>query len=232
MKAPITIILTILSYTIHGQDIQLTLPSMQTCIDSAIEKSASVGYFVAKVERMEKQVSLARREIFKYVKVDAYYGGGQFGDIALIESSTSDPLTSTRSVTQQRYVVGASASIPLSVVTNRKKQTDLYKSEKNQAAYEIENAKKAVADEVIEVYHSVVLSQKLLRIKTLDMENMELSYLKAKKDFENGLGEIADYAIVQQMYYKAQADHAIALTKLSETSSLLEELTGLAIKNY
>jgi outer membrane protein TolC len=209
-----------------NRDFAELLPPLEALIDSAIEKNSFIEYRDLQIVINDLQLKSAKIDWTRSVGVQASYGYGNFYNNS-ISSETSSGSTIESSRSEIKYLAAVSLNIPLYSILNRKSDIKRARVEKEQAESMARLQRDELRQLVIKQYNTVILNQRLLKIKTKYFETAALSLQIADKQFLNGVIPVDEYARLNQIFASAEADYETARSEFQTSLLILQEITGL-----
>jgi len=84
---------------------------------------------------------------------------------------------------------------------------------------------------VIKQYQDVILKQKLLTIKSLNLGSATVNMEMVEKQFRNGVIPVAEYVRLSDMTSRIQSDYELAKSDFILAKQLLEDTVGFTFAN-
>jgi outer membrane protein TolC len=213
------------SNTIENAD-DISLPPLQVVIDSALTRNG-----MRKFRNQEigvKESRLASERIFwtrnlNFVAETSYGNLNNFSTNADRAGSTS-ALTNT---TQYNYGAGLSVRFPIFDLINRKNQINLAKYEVAGAKDMLQSQEDEIRQEVIKMYHDIILKQKILKINSKALGDNKVNMEMVEKEFRNGVVPISEYVRYTTITAEAEVAFESVMSEFIIAKKLLEDMTGL-----
>lgn len=208
----------------------IIIPPVMDLIDSAMKHNATIRY--RKLEIDAKNSNLISKKN-SWLSNLGFQGNTQYGTVDAYTSNANGQTASivTTSNKQLNYSVGFYIKLPFFELVNRKNQI-------NQANTEVEQAKsmaKAQEDElremIIKQYQDILLKQKLLNIKSLNLGNARVNMDMIEKEFRNGIIPITEYVRISDMVARIESDYEMAKTDFISAKKILEDMVGFSFQN-
>jgi|LauGreDrversion4_2_1035121.scaffolds.fasta_scaffold87498_2 outer membrane protein TolC len=204
---------------------ELVIPPLFDLIDSALKHNALVRFRDMDIRAKEYKLKSERTNWTRNMGLQADTRYGTFDNYAYNNTglSTSMLLTNSR---QFNYGMGVYMKFPLSDLFDRKNQI-------NRASYELEQAH-SMADaqqdelrqEVIRLYHELLLKQRVLHIRSKALGSARVNQDMIEKEFQNGLIPVVEYVRVSDIVSNVEADYEKAKSEFISSRMILEDLAG------
>jgi outer membrane protein TolC len=204
---------------------ELVIPPLFDLIDSALKYNALVRFRDMDIRAKEYKLKSERTNWTRNLGLQADTRYGTFDNYAYNNTglSTSMLLTNSR---QFNYGMGVYMKFPLSDLFDRKNQI-------NRASYELEQAH-SMADaqqdelrqEVIRLYHELLLKQRVLRIRSKALGSARVNQDMIENEFRNGLIPVVEYVRVSDIVSNVEADFEKAKSEFISSRMILEDLAG------
>lgn len=205
-------------------------PPLQDLIDSAIKHNALVKFNQLEVVAKESNITAQKNFLLKNFGLQADTRYGTFDNFS---SSANGQSTTLQSVTSKQfnYGMGVFVKVPLYDLINRKTQLKQAKTELEQAKSMAEAQQNELRQLIIRLYQDVLLKQKILNIRAINMGSATVNMEMIEKEFRNGVIPIADYVRVSDMTSKVQTDYETAKSEFLVAKKILEEIAGFSFRN-
>jgi len=174
----------------------LYIPSLEVVINLALKHSPMVKAKHAVVEIADEQLSVTSKQWSDYFHIEgnAYYGFAN----QVVHNGESIPGASLSGLytknEQLRYFAGIGLRLPLSSIISRSNKVNIERLNIEHANYVLKELEDKLTRTVIKEYYNLLYLKESMDT-FLDMsKTLEISYLKAKKDLENGRGELEIFA--------------------------------------
>ncbi len=191
----------------------LYIPTLELMIDFALLHSPIVKAKQKEVDIARHELSVTSKQWMDYIHLEghAYYG---LSDQVVLNGQSIPGASSTGMYSkneQLRYFAGIGVRLPLSSIFSRSDEIDIDRLNIEQANYILEELEENVTRTVIKEYYNLLYLQESMET-FLDMfKTLEISYLKAKKDLENGRIDLEIFAKLvaslgnaKDAYYKSK----------------------------
>ena len=207
---------------------EILLPPLEELIDAAIKNNPAVEFTSLGIEVKESLVSSERNYWTRNFgfQADAEYGNLSNSSYSLEADNSNLQSTTT---TQWNYGAGVYLKIPIYDLINRKAQVKQAKLEVDQAKSMEERMKNEVRILVIEQYQQVLLTQKLLDIKSQNLGNARVNMQMVEKEFRNGVTTVLEYSRVSDITTKVVVEYETAKSEFFLAKKLLENTVGFKI---
>ena len=216
---------------LESNDLAKNLPSLDSLIKLAKENSPRLKFFDEDYKYWDGQRTLAKKDWLRHIYLDAAYGYGIFDNLRN-QQIAGDPGSQTLISTEQsRYTLGASIKLPLSAIFNRKREIKNARAEAEKSRYQKEYAEWELEQLIVEQYNDLLKAHRLFFINASIVESYKLQSVRADKDFQNGIINVAEYTRLQQMlnqairaYEDQRAEFLIAFKALEGTVGIKIEM--------
>lgn len=207
---------------------EILLPPLEELIDAAIKNNPAVEFTRLGIEVKESLVGSERNYWTRNFGFQADASYGNINNSAYSVEAGDDNLLST-STTQWNYGAGLYLKIPIYDLINRKALVKQAKLEVDQAKSMEESMKNEIRKLVIEQYQKVILTQKLLDIKSQNMGNAKVNMQMVEKEFRNGVTTVLEYSRVSDITTKVKIEYETAKSEFFLAKKLLENTVGFKI---
>jgi outer membrane protein TolC len=205
-------------------------PPMNVLIDSAIKHNALVRFRQQEISAKQYNLKSQQSSWSRNVGLQADTRYGTFDNFSTNTSEGQNPSILSTSTSQFNYGVGAYVKVPLYDLFNHKNQVNQAKAELGQAQSMAEAQRDEVTQMVIRQYNDLMLKQRLLRIKSQNLESSKINMEMGERQFRTGVINIEEYVRITDIASKAESDYEGARTDFITAYMLLEELTGVKSK--
>jgi outer membrane protein TolC len=233
LKTIFILTITVFSFTVSKaqsnnseNEYDISLPPLQVVIDSALTRNGMRKF--RNQEIVVKESRLASERIYwtrnlSFVAETSYGNLNNFSTNADRAGSTS-ALTNT---TQYNYGAGLSVRFPIFDLINRKNQINLAKYEVAGAKDMLQSLEDEIRQEVIKMYHDIILKQKILKIKSKALGDNEVNMQMVEKEFRNGVVPISEYVRFTSITAESEVAYESVMSEFIIAKKLLEDMTGL-----
>ena len=216
----------VIEKSLQENDISKQLPPISELQDSAVIHSPLLKIYDSDIVIQKLKIKSEKREWMHSLGFEAGAKYGLFDNLILKEDlGIQDVATSTTE--QTRYNLGFFLKIPLSSIYDKsniriaKEEVDKLRYQKQESVLELR--------QLIVQYNNVIRAHKNLIIRTSDVESYKVQMLRADKDLENGLINIAEYARLRDMLSRATLGLEDSKVEFITALQLLQETVGIRI---
>ena len=128
---------------------------------------------------------------------------------------------------ETKYGAAVYLKLPVYDLINRKNQLKLAGIEIEQAQSMAEVQRNETRLIVIRQYNDLVLSQRLLRVKSKYLETARINMQMVEKEFSNGVISVTEYARISETVSRTESDYESARMDFLTAYMVLEELVGM-----
>ena len=207
----------------------LTIPPLQVVLDSALMHSPLLKAKAINSEIIAKELEIEKQRWTKFVFIDGAANYGKFDQFLISENTSQNTVQSgllNRS-TQVRYYGGIGVKLPISSIISRRKEIQALELKMQQSDFERQNLNQELEQFIIDEYFKLKYYEESLET-FIDMHNtLEISYLKAKKDLENGRMNLSDFVLLVSTMGKAKDSFLKTKNSYYAQYNKLQELTGI-----
>lgn len=207
--------------------VEMVIPPLFDVIDSAMKHNALVRFREMDIRAKEYKLKSERTYWTRNLGLQADTRYGTFDNYAYNNTGLSTTMLLTNS-RQFNYGMGVYVKFPLSDLFDRKNQI-------NRASYELEQAhsmadaqQEELRQEVIRLYHDLLLKQKMLRIRSKALGSARVNQDMIEKEFQNGLIPVVEYVRVSDIVSNVEADYEKAKSEFISSRMILEDLAGFS----
>lgn len=212
------------------QYINLRLPPLHVLMENA-RKAPQVGYYESNREIEERELKTVRRGWLKLFKLNANYN---YGSSDIYNQNYTDNLppsytTTTSGTTQNWWNVGASVSIPLDEIFNRRNKIKQQKKRIENTQYDLDRWYDELRLKIIDAYTTAIEKLSVLESAAESMATARAQYQLAEADFING--KLDAQALSRQKSIETSAIREYEQVRSTLNSALLrlEVLTNTRI---
>lgn len=217
----------IIDKNLTDNDITNQLPTLQQLQDSAVKHSPLLKIIDSDMVIQQLKIKSEKREWMRSLGFEAGAKYGMFDNLILTEDLGYQDLA-TSTTEQTRYNLGVYLRIPISSIIDNS-NIKLATEEKNRLRYEKANSIKELRQLIIIQYNNIVKAHKGVVIRTAHVESYQVQMLRAEKDYENGVINIAEYARLQDVTLRAQLALEESKVELLTALQLLQETVGIKL---
>ncbi len=227
------LIFTLFSVTCFGQvnkdsvivlqDLENQLPSLDHIISIAIENSPYIKVEDASIKARHQEIHLARKDWQKDIQAFGNYATGdqKFG-VAYGDFNRQTNFLNG-------YRVGVNVSIPLFDITARHNRIRFSKAELEMAQRNRERVEIELKRQIAAEYNNLLAAQTLLKIRSEGLQNAQLVYQMAEKQFKEGTISLEDYSSVSNNLFMAESNFEFARKDYNTVYKQFEYLIGVSI---
>lgn len=210
-------------------DFEISLPPLQTLIDSALKKNPYVRFRDLQIKVNNYKLNSERSHWTNILGFQSDMRYGTFDNFSTNTNGGQVPSTIATRNNQLNYGVGAYIKFPLSEFTDRKNLVNTAKTEIEQAKSMAEVQRQELRQLVIRQYNDLILKTKLLKIKSKYLETSHISIEMAEKEFKNGILSVAEYSRIAETVNIAETDYQTVYAELITAYMILEEIVGFRL---
>lgn len=204
------------------------IPTLDTFIQSALKNSVLLKLSEIEFQDILEKIKIDKKSWSDNLFIDGNARYGQYNQFIINQEVSNGVDYGVKSANEQfTYFAGVTLKLPISYFLNRKSQSKTLKNELNTVNLKKEQVEKEITNIVIDEYYKLIKSYQILQINQNVLQLLNISYLKAEKDIENGLIEFNDLANIliskgkaEEGYYNAKNDYYALYRKI-------QVLTGL-----
>jgi outer membrane protein TolC len=184
---------------------KLLIPELDECIQSALKNSPLMKVNDQQIESLLEEIKIKKKSWLDYLQIDANTRYGLFNQLTLTEStgSTSPDIAIQQAKTQLNYFAGLSIKLPLSYFVNNKSEQKILKNSIKETELKKQDLKNEISKLVVIEYFKLKNFTDLLDAQQNNLQTTQIDYLKAKKDVQNGMLGITEFASISTSYTKA-----------------------------
>lgn len=184
---------------------KIIIPELEVCIQSALNTSPLLKANEQQVEKLLEEIKIKKKSWLDYVQIDANSRYGLFNQLTLTESTGGvNPDVAVQSAKEQfNYFAGISIKLPLSYFVNNKSEQKILKQSIKESEFKKEELKNELSRLVVIEYFKLKNYYDLLDAQQNNLQTTQIDYLKAKKDVQNGMLGMTEFASISTSYTKA-----------------------------
>ena len=231
----ISILITWVSFSQSGSvdnrkdaSYELLIPTLEVLIDSALANNGMLGYRVDEIEVKKANLKMKKRY---WTRNFGIQGDNRYGTFDNFSSNVSGPNTVQLSSTtiQTNFGIGFYLKIPVFDVYNRKSDIKQAKAELSQAENLVKFQEDEIKETVIRYYEDLILKQRLLRIRAVNLSDAKVNLEMAQKEYTNGQIPLYEYIRISDITSGIETEFEKTKSALMTSKKLLENLTGIYI---
>lgn len=212
------------------QDDSFLIPPLNELIDSALIHSPLLKQFDSEV-----RLSELSKETTKYSWTENIYSSAdvKYGSTDNVVFSNVDNIFGNQinAVVTTRYSLGLGIRLSLFDVTQRKRQMAIAEEQYNYALARRDEVVRQIRQEVTLAFNALILSQRILTIKSETQQAKLLHFNMAEKQFLEGEITVADYSKIIEMIARSSQEYEEAKMEFKNNYFLLEEAVGVKLED-
>ncbi len=207
---------------------ELLIPKLEVLIDSALANHGLLGYRKDQIDVKKANLNLKKRN---WTRNFGIQGDTRYGTFDNFSTNINGPNTSQLSSTsiQANYGIGIYLKIPVFDIYNRKSDIKQAKAELSQARNMVKFQEYEIRETVIKYYEDLLLKQRLLKIRAINLSDAKVNLEMAQKEYTNGQIPLYEYIRISDITSNIQTDFETTKAALMTSKKLLENLTGIYI---
>lgn len=209
---------------------ELTLPSLRAIIDSALKHSPLLKASDAELKTLELDLKIEQKKWSDYIFIEGGGSYGKFDQLVFTEHTESQSIQSgmLNQSTHFRYSVGVGVKLPVSVLLNTKNNVKKANFTKLEFQERQNQVRQDIEEVIISEYYTLQYLNESLKTFTDIYNTLEISYIKAKKDVENGTMELDSFARLVTTLGKAKDTYLKRKHDLHAQYSKLQTIAGIS----
>lgn len=216
-----------LNSELEKDGIQNLIPSLEALLDSAERHSPLLKVYDSEIVIQQLKIKSEKREWMESLGFQAGARYGLFDNLILKETLDIEDLA-VSTTEQTRYDIGIFLKIPLSSIAD-KSNIQIAKEEGNRLKFQKLNTLSELRKLVIIQYNNVIKAQKKLLINSQQVETYKIQMIRAEKDYENGIIDIAEFSRLNNLYTTALINREDTKIEFITALQLLRETTATNI---
>ncbi len=207
----------------------LDVPSLEDLIDFAMENSPLLESADIEADILRQKLIIARKEWMDNIRFDGAMNYGMYDQLLVrgLSDPDVDPLSQLSRGEQIRYYGGISFRIPLSAFTSRKNEMKVKKLEMEKAQINSLEQQQQIRKAVIESYYELKYLEESVKTHHEIYQTLQISYLKAEKDMQQGRIRLNEFAGIVSTLGKAKDEYLKVRNNYFAQYRLIGEITGL-----
>lgn len=210
-------------------DDNIYLPSLATIIDSALVNSPSLKLYDSELEISRIEMDRKKKEWTDYLYTTSEFRYGSTDNVVFSQDQAAYSNTINAVVTT-RYSVGLGMHISAFDLTDRKRKIAIAGETNKIAQARREDMVRQITREVTLLYNSLILSQRILTIKSETQQAKLLHFNIAEKQFLEGEIQVSEYANIIEMIAKSSSEFETARMDFTNAYFLLETAVGFKLQ--
>lgn len=184
---------------------KLLIPSLDECIQSALQNSPLMKVNDQQIESLLEEIKIKKKSWLDYIQIDANSRYGLFNQLSLTQTtgSTNPDIAVQQAKTQFNYFAGLTIKLPLSYFVSNKSEQKKIKNSIKETELKKEDLKNEISRLVVIEYFKLKNYYDLLDTQQNNLQTTQVDYLKAKKDVQNGMLGMTEFASISTSYTKA-----------------------------
>jgi len=209
-------------------DQQIKLPPLGTLFENA-KKNAAVEYYRIKTQEEESTLKSEKRRWLEHISVNSGYQWGKSANTSSFSDQSTPLFYSYNDYAQNWYYIGASMSMPLTQIFDRK---NLIKKQSLAVKATQKEMERWLNDRKLKIVDAYTTAEELLQILKMQSESLgfaEAQYKSAKSDFVNGKSTPQDLNDQQKIRVSAYVEFIKTKQNLKKAILELEILSNTKI---
>lgn len=207
----------------------LEIPTLEDLIDFAMENSPLLESSDIEADISRQKLNIARKEWMDNIRFDGAMNYGMYDQLLVrgLSDPDVDPLSQLSRGEQIRYYGGISFRIPLSAFTSRKNEMKVKKLEIQKAQTNSLEQQQQIRKAVIQAYYELKYLEESLKTHHEIYQTLQISYMKAEKDMQQGRIKLNEFATMVSTLGKAKDEYLKVRNNYFAQYRLISEITGL-----
>ncbi len=179
------------------------IPNLETCIQSALTNSPLLKANDQQIEKLLEEIKIKKKSWLDYVQIDANSRYGLFNQLTLSETTGGTDVALQQAKEQFNYFAGLTIKLPLSYFVSNKNEQKILKISIKESELKKEDLKNEISKLVVVEYFKLKNYYDMLDAQQNNLQTTQIDYLKAKKDIQNGMLGMTEFASISTSYTKA-----------------------------
>ncbi|MEA3444263.1 MAG: TolC family protein [Bacteroidota bacterium] len=205
------------------------LPPVAALIDSAMVNSPLLRQYDAGLEISILGLESTKKDWTDYLFTTSEVKYGSTDNVVFSKDDT-EYSNAINAIVTTRYNVGVGLRMSLFDIVDRKRRIAIADQEMKLSQAKREEMIRQIRQEVTLLYNAVVLSQRILTIKSETQQAKILHFNLAEKQFLAGEIGVSEYATIIEMIAKSSAEYEKSKMDFTNTYFLLEEAVGINLQ--
>jgi outer membrane protein TolC len=214
-----------LIYLDLSRDIQEQLPPLQVLLERAAANHPSVKFNSELAKAYASRIDVERKSWTSHINGFFNYG---YGNQQLIAAGS---IESDFVNIANGYRTGINLNVPLYEFVTRKDRLKQRKFEYDAQLYKKDELALEVHNHVVEQYHTLILSQKLMNLRMEMVEKARQSMNISEQEFKVGNIDVATYTRMIEIYTINSSQYEMARMEFMKAYDKMELLIGDSIVN-
>lgn len=203
------------------------IPTLDFCIQAAIEHSPLLKASDAQVEKLLEELKIQKKSWTNYVLFDANARFGLFNQIQIEQLSPDLPDVGVTTAREQlNYFAGLTIKLPLSLFLNSKNEQKTIQLSVKEMELKREELKNEISKIVVNEYFAMKAAQERLIVNQNNLQSTRIDYLKASNDVSNNFLSVTEYASISTSYSKAYEAYITSKNEFYAKYYLIKLLIG------
>jgi outer membrane protein TolC len=211
---------------------QLAIPPLSVVIESALHHSPLLKAKAEEIKIIDQELTIEKKKWMDHIFIEGATNYGLF-DQVVISGQTSEGVFNTGLLSkseQIRYYGGFSIKLPLSSGTSRRNKLEIKRLSKEKTNYELLQIKEEFIQIIIEEYYRLIYFEESMNALHEVFQTLNISYIKTKKEVENGRIELDDFALLVSTTGKSKDDYMKAKNNFYSQYYKMQNLTGITFE--
>ncbi|MEL5892935.1 TolC family protein [Bacteroides sp. GD17] len=207
---------------------ELKLPPLSVFLDAVVE-NATIKRAQSQVEQTKNEYRLQKRDWWNYLRVNGMYSYGRYNVLSNASDEFTPMYQTTMSSAQHNFNVGASVTVPVGDLVNRKLKLKKYQYSIEQQQYVQEEMMEERRLRVLEAYNAVTEQLSTIRAKAESAAMYNAQMKISENDFIQGLIDLKTLSLERARRTGAVTNYEQSRVALHNSIVLLEMLTSVKI---
>lgn len=203
------------------------IPPLEQLIDSAIAHNPFIRFRDLQLIVNRSKIKTSSREWTRSLGIQSDVRYGTFDNFSTNLTSGQNPVTFGTTRTEVKWGYAAYLNIPLYNFINRRNQINMARAELDQAESMARVQRDELRQIVIQQYNDLILQQRLLRIKSKQLETSRINMMMTEKEFATGVIPVSEYARISEIATRAETDYEISRMDFLTSYMILEEIVKM-----
>lgn len=182
---------------------KLIIPNLETCIQSALTNSPLLKANDEQIEKLLEEIKIKKKSWLDYIQIDANSRYGLFNMLTMSQTTGGADIAVEQAKEQFNYFAGLTIKLPLSYFVSNKNEQKILKHSIKESELKKEELKNEISKMVVVEYFKLKNYYDLLDAQQNNLQTTQIDYLKAKKDVQNGMLGMTEFASISTSYTKA-----------------------------
>jgi len=221
-------------YPLHSgneYNVEIRIPPLTMLIDSAIKNSPLLDASRNEIEQIQQDLRIDKKAWTDYIYLEGNGRNGRYDQYTMVnQNNINENISGIISESQQvTYFAGISLRLPLSSLTSTHNKTRINNLKIEQTEFSAQQLKKEIKQLVIEEFYKLKSYEESMYTFQDVNQTLEISYMKAKKDLENGKIEIDEFALLVATRGKAKENYLKAKNNFQMQYHKIQVITGITL---